>query len=121
MCGLRSVAFVLLLSIVSCQNLANVENYATDAGGRLTENHGGVISNGVVVLNRTYSPYWLTNDIIVERGAKLIIEPGVVVKVQPQVGITIRGILIARVSSKEILIFLFNILENVFQDHLREY
>ncbi|XP_045480313.1 protein bark beetle isoform X1 [Harmonia axyridis] len=94
----------VLFFLVAGQSLDNVENYATDAGGRLTEDRGGVISEGVVVLNRTFSPYWLTNDIIVARGAKLIIEPGVVIKVQPQVGITVRGILIAKGTEDERII-----------------
>ncbi|KAK9870173.1 hypothetical protein WA026_006263 [Henosepilachna vigintioctopunctata] len=105
MCNLvRTFVHVFVISLVTCENYENVENYATDGNGKLTEHLGGVITTGVAVLNRTFSPYWLRNDIIVERGSKLIIEPGVVIKVQPQVGITVRGIIIARGTQEDRII-----------------
>ncbi|XP_044255606.1 protein bark beetle isoform X2 [Tribolium madens] len=63
-------------------------------GGR-TEHPGGTIVNDKLVFSKFKSPYWLRNDIIVERNAELIIEPGVTINVEPQVGITVRGVLTA--------------------------
>lgn len=68
------------------------------SGNKLTEHPGGVIVNERVVFSKSQSPYWLRNDIIVERNAELAIEAGVTVKVEPQVGITVRGVLSAEVS-----------------------
>jgi hypothetical protein len=63
--------------------------------GTRTEHPGGTIVNDKLVLTKQKSPYWLRNDIIIERDAELIIEPGVIINVEPQVGITVRGVLTA--------------------------
>lgn len=63
----------------------------------VTEYPGGTVTNRMV-FEKSRSPYWLRNDVIVERNAELVVEPGVTVKVDPQVGITVRGILNAQVS-----------------------
>lgn len=44
------------------------------------------------------SPYILRSDLEIDKSAKLVIEPGVVVHFAPMVGITVHGILQARVS-----------------------
>lgn len=66
--------------------------------GVRSEHPGGTIVNDKLVFSKFKSPYWLRNDIIVERNAELIIEPGVTINIEPQVGITVRGVLTAVVS-----------------------
>lgn len=70
------------------------------SGNTLTEHPGGLIVKDRVSFLRAQSPYWLRNDIIVERNGVLFIEAGVTIKVEPQVGITVRGVLIAEVSNE---------------------
>lgn len=70
-------------------------------GNTITEHPGGIIVNDKVSFSKSQSPYWLRNDIIVERNAELLIEAGVTIKVEPQVGITVRGILTAEVSNQK--------------------
>lgn len=65
-----------------------------------TEHPGGTIIDDKLIFSKTKSPYWLRNDIIVERNAEMIVEPGVTIRVEPQVGITVRGVLTAVVSIK---------------------
>lgn len=55
---------------------------------------------GEKVLRISESPYQLRTDLVVERGAKLMVEPGVVVYFAPMVGITVKGALKAIVSRK---------------------
>ncbi|CAH0560148.1 unnamed protein product [Brassicogethes aeneus] len=69
--------------------------------GSKTEHPGGVITNDQVVFYKSQSPYWLRNDIIIERSGELVIEPGVEVRVEPQVGITVRGVLTAKGTENE--------------------
>lgn len=57
---------------------------------------GGVIT-GNVVYNMSASPYVVTEDILVEAGARLTIQPGVTLQFDPGVGMTVRGILHAQV------------------------
>lgn len=64
-----------------------------------TELSGGSITSDRV-LRSSESPYAAREHIIVEKGAKLIIEPGVRIEFAPTVGITVRGILHAVVSSR---------------------
>lgn len=64
----------------------------------LTEHPGGIITEGRHVLHKQKSPYWLRSDVIVEKNAEFFIEPGVEVRVEPMVGITVRGVLTAVVS-----------------------
>lgn len=71
------------------------------SGNAVTEHPGGVIVKDKVSFLKAQSPYWLRNDIIVERDAELFIEAGVIIKVEPQVGITVRGVLTAEVSNKK--------------------
>ncbi|KAF7287908.1 hypothetical protein GWI33_000255 [Rhynchophorus ferrugineus] len=66
---------------------------------------GGVLQSGRVVLLKSQSPYRLSNDLIVERGAELVIEPGVTIKADSQVGITVRGTLNAQGTEDENIIF----------------
>lgn len=92
----------ILINKSEAQTSSTLDFYSTnfDKGPNvpLTEHAGGIITRNSIRFSRDKSPYWLRNDIIVERDAQLIIEPGVTIKVEPQVGITVRGILTAEVS-----------------------
>ncbi|KAG5895778.1 hypothetical protein JTB14_001625 [Gonioctena quinquepunctata] len=67
----------------------------------LRELSGGTIVNDKLIITKVESPHWLRNDIIIERNAELIIEAGVTIKVEPQVGITVRGVLTAEGTEDE--------------------
>lgn len=56
------------------------------------------VITGEKVLRIGESPYQLRMDLVVERGAKLMVEPGVVVYFAPMVGITVKGVVKAIVS-----------------------
>lgn len=62
-----------------------------------TQHPGGIIANKVSRLEKHFSPYLIKNDIIVESTGELIIEPGVEVRFAPTIGITVRGVLTAKV------------------------
>lgn len=66
---------------------------------QLTDLAGGEIV-GERTLRLADSPYLLRTDLEVAVGAKLIVEPGVVVHVAPMVGITVFGALLATVSHR---------------------
>ena len=56
-------------------------------------------SNGnVKAYNITGSPYLISEEIVVEKGETLVLEPGVTLRFKPEIGITVRGIMEARVS-----------------------
>lgn len=79
-------------------------NYASsnsvESGYRgLTELPGGKIVRGRRQLERAKSPYVLREDLYVERDAELSIEAGVEVRFAPMIGITVRGVVLAEVSS----------------------
>lgn len=74
----------------------------------VSEHPGGFLTEGTQVLYRSKSPYWLRNDVIVERNAQLVIEAGTEVRFDPMIGITVRGILTAEVSF--VYIFFVNLL-----------
>lgn len=92
---------LLLPAIVKCDN--NVLNEIDNGGemhakSTLTELTGGRVI-GEKWLRQMESPYSLEMDLTVERSGKLFIEPGVTIHVAPMVGITVRGVLTALVSS----------------------
>ena len=62
-----------------------------------TEQPGGQITRGQRLLERSKSPYVVREDLFVERGGELVIEPGVEIRFAPMIGITVRGILTAKV------------------------
>lgn len=72
--------------------------YLQEQGISVTEHSGGRIINDKLVFYKAQSPYLLKNDVIVESNGEVIIEAGVTIKIEPQVGITVRGILTAEVS-----------------------
>ncbi|KAF6211150.1 hypothetical protein GE061_014265 [Apolygus lucorum] len=55
---------------------------------------GGLLSNRKMKVDR--GQYTLKEDLIVDAGAELILEPGVRISFAPTVGITVRGILTAK-------------------------
>lgn len=96
-----TVLVLLLPAIVNCDN--NVLNEIDNGGevhakNTLTELMGGRVI-GEKWLRQIESPYSLEMDLTVERSGKLFIEPGVTIHVAPMVGITVRGVLTALVSS----------------------
>lgn len=110
---IATMALLLMLSfqptIVKCDNTNNNVLNEIDNGGEvhakstLTELSGGRVI-GEKWLRQTESPYSLQMDLTVERSGKLFIEPGVTVHVAPMVGITVRGVLTALVSSMALLL-----------------
>lgn len=72
--------------------------YLLNKSSGLTELAGGVVAGGRAVWTVAESPYLLRDDLLVERNAELVIEPGVEVRFAPMVGITVRGKLVAVVS-----------------------
>lgn len=70
-------------------------------GKKYTEIPGGLLIGGSTtkVLDKAGSPYLVLDDWIVERGAELRIEAGVEVKFKTTIGLTIRGRLLAIVST----------------------
>lgn len=64
----------------------------------LKELSGGRIVNGEKILDRSQSPYILREDLFVEKDGHLIIEPGVEIRFPPMIGITVRGIITAKVK-----------------------
>lgn len=72
--------------------------YLLNKSLNLTELEGGVIAGGRTVWKVRGSPYLLRDDLLVEREAELVVEPGVEVRFAPMVGITVRGKLVAVVS-----------------------
>lgn len=71
----------------------NISNSNDD----LTELHGGHIVQGQRLLERSKSPYLVREDLFVEREGELVIESGVEIRFGPMIGITVRGIIIAKV------------------------
>ncbi|XP_023316474.1 protein bark beetle-like [Trichogramma pretiosum] len=79
-------------------------NYASsnslESGYRgLTELAFGRVLRNQRVLERAKSPYVLRQDLVIEADAQLVIEPGVEVRFAPMIGITVRGLLKAEVST----------------------
>jgi len=69
----------------------------SDNNGDMYELHGGRIVRNQKLLARSKSPYLLREDLFVERNAELVIESGVEIRFGPMVGITVRGIITAKV------------------------
>lgn len=75
--------------------------YSGGSGGTdppsVTELTNGVISRKQR-LERSLSPFFVREDIVVEREGELIIDPGVELRFAPMVGITVKGVLTAKVG-----------------------
>lgn len=108
----RTVVVLLLwCACVGCAQellgIGDTDPYLLNKSLGLTELPGGVIAGGRTVWKPDSSPYLLRDDLLVERDAELVIEPGVEVRFAPMVGITVRGKLIAVVSFP-LFFFLFH-------------
>lgn len=95
-----NVVLVLLSTLCECgsQELSSAlgsDPYLLNKSLGLTELAGGVVAGGRAVWQLEGSPYLLRDDLLVERSAELVIEPGVEVRFAPMVGITVRGKLVA--------------------------
>jgi hypothetical protein len=66
---------------------------------QVTELAGGMIANRQQRLNKIHSPYLLREDLIIENTGELVIDPGVELRFSPMVGLTVRGIFSAKVST----------------------
>lgn len=113
----RTVLCILFVFVSLCdgQELmasSEVDPFLVNTTSSLSELPGGVLSGGQTFWRAQNSPYLLRDDLIIERDAELIIEPGVEIRFAPMVGITVRGRLSAVVSSS--FNFTFNLLTNVF-------
>lgn len=92
------VALFVSSTKTSAQELSN--ELISDNGGnnvQLTELPGGSFV-GERTLRLAESPYILRQDMEIELGAKLIVDPGVHLHFSPMVGMTVRGAIIAVVS-----------------------
>ena len=87
---------LLLLSIVYFQCMANAD---TEVGREITTNTTWTLAG---------SPYIVTQNIIVNAGVTLTIEPGVIVKLNPKLGMIIEGKLIARGTKDNMITFTSN-------------
>lgn len=95
-----ALVLVLCFVCVSGQELGYSETdpYLLNKSLGLTELAGGVVAGGRTVWKSEGSPYLLRDDLLVEREAELVVEPGVEVRFAPMIGITVRGKLLAVVS-----------------------
>lgn len=93
-----AVTGLLLIATTRCQYPA--ENFPRRSDdSKLTEFTTDVVSNGKIILERHLSPYVIRRDVLVEQTGELLVEPGVTVYFAPRVGITVKGILTAKVNT----------------------
>lgn len=90
--------YVLSLCMCTGQELVETDPYLVNRSAGLTELPGGVLAGGRTMWKRDGGPYLLRDDLLIERDAELVVEPGVEVRFAPMVGITVRGKLVAVVS-----------------------
>ncbi|XP_013178489.1 PREDICTED: uncharacterized protein LOC106125730 isoform X1 [Papilio xuthus] len=94
----RTVLVFVMFAVYVCNGQAvwsETDPYLLNKSLGLTELPGGVLAGGRTHWKLGGSPYLLRDDLLVEREAELVIEPGVELKFAPMVGITVRGKLIA--------------------------
>lgn len=104
----NSILFLFILYVMCVQNKCNCETtlsqqYITTPliiveEKTPTEIPGGLIINQRMKLEKSSSPYLVREDIIIDKSSELTIDPGVEIRFSPMVGITIRGILTAKVN-----------------------
>lgn len=70
---------------------------ADNANSKYTELSANLISNAKITLEKQSSPYIVKKDIQIEQSGELLVEPGVKVFFEPGIGITVKGILTAKV------------------------
>lgn len=110
---MQSLWLLLVITIVKCQDEVSTDTpsiYYTEPSipdaKSLTELTGGHIIGGQRILERTKSPYVLREDLYVEEKGELVIQPGVEIRFAPMIGITVRGIITAKVNTSNDLFFL---------------
>lgn len=81
----------------SSVDVINSNGNGNGNNGGLYELRGGYIVRDQRLLTRSRSPYLLREDLFVEKNAELVIESGVEIRFGPMVGITVRGIITAKV------------------------
>uniref|UniRef100_A0A2H1V2Y2 SFRICE_009904 n=1 Tax=Spodoptera frugiperda TaxID=7108 RepID=A0A2H1V2Y2_SPOFR len=98
---------VFVITVLCCfceckgqETLGTADPYLLNKSLGFTELPGGVLTGGRTVWKPDSSPYMLRDDLLIERDAELVIEPGVEVRFAPMVGITVRGKLVAVVSRR---------------------
>jgi hypothetical protein len=79
-------AQIVLWVTVICAVLSETNGFFT----------GGII-NGFTKLTQVDSPYHIKENILIERNAQLLIEPGVTLYFRPRKGVTLHGTLVAEV------------------------
>lgn len=96
---------VIFITVLCCfcgckgqESLGTADPYLLNKSLALTELPGGVLTGGRTVWRPDGSPYMLRDDLLIERDAELVVEPGVEVRFAPMIGITVRGKLVAVVS-----------------------
>ncbi|PZC85077.1 hypothetical protein B5X24_HaOG202841 [Helicoverpa armigera] len=77
------------------ESLGSADPYLLNKSSGVTELPGGVLTGGRTVWRPDGSPYMLRDDLLIERDAELVVEPGVEVRFAPMIGITVRGKLVA--------------------------
>ncbi|XP_046962256.1 protein bark beetle [Vanessa cardui] len=91
--------FVVIFCFMWCNGqefrVEETDPYMLNKSLGLTELPGGVVAGGKTVWKTEGSPYLLRDDLLVEREAELVVEPGVEVRFAPMIGITVRGKLVA--------------------------
>ncbi|XP_072938867.1 protein bark beetle isoform X2 [Epargyreus clarus] len=92
----RTVLLVLCYVCVSDGQVrvGDTDPYLLNKTSDLTELAGGVLF-GRTVWRVEGSPYLLRDDLLIEREAELVVEPGVTIRFAPMIGITVRGKLVA--------------------------
>ena len=93
--GLKITSLLTFTSLALLLSLAEANFFGFEHSGAAI--HKRSFPNGGV-FERSQSPYLITEEIVVEKGEELTIEPGVTLQFDPGVGITVRGVLNAKVS-----------------------
>lgn len=101
----RTVLVLIVTSFCMCcgQEFMDTDPHLVNKSAGLTELPGGVLAGGRTVWKGDGQAYLLRDDLLIERDAELVVEPGVVVRFAPMIGITVRGKLIAMVSFIQIV------------------
>ncbi|KAK7591213.1 hypothetical protein V9T40_002826 [Parthenolecanium corni] len=91
------VTMPLVPGAVEVQTLSSALKYTASSVGEKTVFNQGLITGEKVTLEKQQSPYLVRKDIIIGEDGELRIEPGVTVFFAPTVGITVYGVLTAKV------------------------
>lgn len=98
---LNFVSFSFILCLVKCENNAGgVYRTSSDSPqhSSLTEFPGGLITK-IQRLQKSSSPYAVREDIVIDAAGELVVDPGVEIRFSPMVGITVHGVLSAKVRN----------------------